>query len=142
MPRAKSSQNPVETDESAASIENTEGFDETLHNADNLDVEKVIKANKGELDDGEQGEVATRKVEFVKYVGKATHRTIESGTWPTGVKNQDLTAEWGFFNGFKIPAASFTDDQLHYLLEAVDQEGKRLDPGFELVEEDVTISGA
>ncbi|QXO13677.1 hypothetical protein SEA_DUMPTRUCK_21 [Gordonia phage DumpTruck] len=133
MPRSKSSQNPVETAESAAPA--VEGQDDTVSTAHNVDVEKVIAAAQG----GEvqtSDEVATRKVEFVKYVGKATHRTIESGTWPKGCE-QDLTAEWGFFNDFKIPASSFTEEQLDYLLEAVNEDGSRVDAGFELIEEDV-----
>lgn len=53
---------------------------------------------------------------FVHYVGKATTRVIEAGTWPNGV-SQDLSTSWTFDNDFKVAKSDFTQDQLNYLLK-------------------------
>ncbi len=55
----------------------------------------------------------------VQYIGRASERQIDAGTWPDGC-DQDMSAVWGFFNDFKIDKSKFTEDQLEYLLGDLD----------------------
>ena len=61
--------------------------------------------------------------QVVRYVGQATERVIEAGTWPKGC-DQDASVSWNFSNDFEVPASDFTPKQLAYL---------RSDGGFRIV---------
>lgn len=92
------------------------------HDAETTDVESLLNGKDAETDEATDPET----IQYVKYVGRATERQIDSGTWPPGV-DQGLSAVWGFSNNFKIPATSFSKSQLDYLLG--DEEN-----GFKLVD--------
>jgi hypothetical protein len=60
-----------------------------------------------------------RKGPFVKYVGPASHRTINPAAWKTlqiPLKQDDATHTWSVANDKMIESANFTDEQLDYLL--------------------------
>lgn len=129
MPRRKA--NRQEAAEPASSPDLTSEFEEAVvhgevdprdepHDAEPTDVESIIKGE----DQDDAGE--RQSVEFVKYVGRATERSIDAGSWPPGV-DQGISAVWSFSNNFKIPASSFSKSQLDYLLGGDDT-------GFKLVD--------
>lgn len=51
----------------------------------------------------------------VKYIGRATRRTISKEQWEgVGAPNQPST-EWNAFNGFSLPLSEFTPEALEYI---------------------------
>jgi len=122
MPRRKTSNSEVSEPAVTEAVIKNKATDEAIvHDAHPTDVNALLE---GKADDSEVDPDATEK--YIMYVGRATERNIDSEDWPAGV-DKNLSASWGFHNGFKILASSFTKSQLEYLLG--DQ-----DDGFKLVD--------
>lgn len=51
---------------------------------------------------------------YVRYIGRATRRIIDSDAWAGEGAANHPTTEWNFQNGFRLPVSDFSKEALAY----------------------------